>query len=189
MDVNNETGVIRYSAKYSSKASLSVVLKDGFDFAGWRFNENTAVIPGSDIAIEYIYTIRNTENFALTARAEVKKIAIRYNKNDGSNETVVKFVDYGEQIVFEEPSFKNGDLKFLGWATERNGKIVYFAGDMIDASDDANFVLYAVWSTPKPSMWWIYILLVAAAITIITLIIVLIRRKVNKERHKILSKQ
>ena len=134
-----------YRAKYTAKISLSVDLKRGYDFVGWRINGG-GIIPHSEEPIGFLLDARSAD-FELIAEAYTKQIAIRYIANNGSRQSTNETpANYGDTIMIRTNPFTYKRHKFLGWATEKDGNVVYVPGEIVEVNFEENLNLYAVWT-------------------------------------------
>ena len=180
--------VYTYQSKYTKRLSLTVELEPGYELYGWVLNDNKTPENNSNQSRGYLFDVRE-EDFTLKAVAITKQITIRFNPNNGTSEVIEMQAYYNSTIRLRENTFKNGNMKFLGWALSENGDIVYFDGAEITVDFDNDLNLYAVWEEQETSMWWIYIIIGLLILLILIIIILLIIRRRRKEKQKIMSKQ
>ena len=184
-------GVLTYRATYTTRLSLNVELATGYEFLGWILNNSMTAIPGSaGVTRGFLYDVP-AEDFTLDARAIVRQVTIIFDPNNGqSGESVPQYANFNTDFHIIDNPFTNGNMTFLGWATEPDGDVVYLPGDILHIDFEDTLTLYAVWEEQKSNLWWLWILLIIILlIIIIIIIIILIVRKKKKDKQKIMSKQ
>ncbi len=120
------------SVSYSSKYSLPVPQKDGYDFDGWY--NGTQRYPGG--------TWFTTRNLTLTAKWVPMNYEIKYNLNGGTNSSLnpTTFTVESSTISLKEPTRKG--YKFVGWYKDKafTKKI-----SQITTGSRENETVYAKW--------------------------------------------
>ena len=178
---------IYYQTKHSKQLILTVYLKTGYEFLGWKVNnEGRYFGTGSTTCV---YEVSESEDFLLYAIAARKQIAIIFHPNNGSNMTKTMTITYGMEKELELNTFKNGRKKFVGWATEPGGEVVYQDGDTFLMDTDKTVDLYAVWADVKYFDWVPYALIADSVLLAITLFFIFVLRRRRSKRVKIMSKQ
>ena len=165
-------GVLTYRATYTTRLSLNVELSTGYEFLGWILNNSMTAIPGSaGVTRGFLYDVP-AEDFTLDARAIVRQVTIIFDPNNGqSGESVPQYANFNTDFHIIDNPFTNGNMTFLGWATEPDGDVVYLPGDVLHIDFEDTLTLYAVWEEQKSNLWWLWILLIIILLIIIIIII------------------
>lgn len=160
------------------KLPLNTFTKDGMVFVGWSETSDGEVkyTDGQSVVFD--------GNTTLYAVWSAEKITITFNANGGSGEMQSVDVDLGQSVTIPSNTFTKEGYKFLGWATEEGGEVVYTDGQTITLQADTT--LFAVWekiATPEPqpeqNNTGLIIGIVAAVVLVaaVAVTIILIKRK------------
>ena len=106
---------------------------DGYVFAGW----SPALINETDSGDKIV-----------TASWAPISYTISYDANGGSGETGNTSATYDSVVPISSNAFKWANHRFIGWATNANGNVVYAEGDSVSnltAVANEIVTLYAVW--------------------------------------------
>ena len=134
---------------YGEDLTLSGVIpnKTGYDFVSWNTKDNgtgTSYAPGA----------KYTANAAVTLYAIWKKkiYTVKYDENGGTNAPGDQTKTYDVSLTLSSVKPTKANYTFKGWATSKNGSVVYASGATYTANADVT--LYAVWedSYDKPSI-------------------------------------
>ena len=114
--------------------------RSGYNFTGWNTQANgggTSYSAGSSYS-----DLANLDLYAQWSRITY---TIKYDKNasdaTGTMANTTKY--YGTNVTLRSNAFKRTGYTFLGWATEKNGDVVYSNGATYTAN--ASVTLYAKW--------------------------------------------
>ncbi len=118
--------------------------RSGYNFTGWNTQANGG---GQSYSAGSSYSgLANLDLYAQWSRITY---TIKYNKNasdaTGSMANTTKY--HGTNVTLRSNAFKRTGYTFLGWATEKNGDMVYSNGATYKAN--ANVTLYAKWDPHK----------------------------------------
>ena len=147
--------------KINSATSLSIVVPNGYHFAGWSTSASSQIVTYIDEEeISTALTKLDGEEVYLYAVFEIdKKYNVIYNANGGSNAPI----DNNEYLVGDKVTISNviptlDGYTFVGWSYDPtdNTSIAFpynkTNGFTIDSTTmiDGGITLYAVWSIDKP---------------------------------------
>ena len=118
--------------------------RSGYNFTGWNTQANGS---GQSYSAGSSYT--DLANLDLYAQWSRITYTIKYDKNaddaTGSMANTTKY--YGTNVTLRWNGFSRTGYSFAGWATEKNGDMVYSNGATYKAN--ANVTLYAKWTAHK----------------------------------------
>ena len=106
---------------------------DGYTFAGWTPSE---------------ITVETRGDLTVTANWKANSYTIKYDANDGEGVTDATACTYDAEGAVASNGFTRKGYKFLGWATEKDGAVVYEAGAKVSnlvSTQGGSVTLYAVW--------------------------------------------
>ena len=130
------------SESYTIRSNMFT--RSGYNFTGWNTQANGS---GQSYSAGSSYT--DLANLDLYAQWSRITYTIKYNKNasdaTGSMANTTKY--YGTNVTLRSNAFKRTGYTFLGWATEKDGDVVYSNGATYSAN--ANVTLYAKWDPHK----------------------------------------
>ena len=130
------------SESYTIRSNMFT--RSGYNFTGWNTQANGG---GTSYSAGSSYSgLANLDLYAQWSRITY---TIKYNKNasdaTGSMANTTKY--YGTNVTLRSNAFKRTGYSFAGWATEKNGDVVYSNGATYSAN--ANVTLYAKWDPHK----------------------------------------
>ena len=123
--------------------------KDGYEFAGWKFNDTTTYANGANVSN---LTTEKNGVAVLTATWKAKKYKITYIGNGGVNGAGANTysesgLTYGEDHELLPNTFTQAGYTFRGWALDSKSAVTYYNKGVV--SKDASYVeelkLYAIW--------------------------------------------
>ena len=130
------------SESYTIRSNMFT--RSGYNFTGWNTQANGG---GQSYSAGASYL--DLANLDLYAQWSRITYTIKYNKNasdaTGSMANTTKY--YGTNVTLRSNAFKRTGYTFLGWATEKDGDVVYSNGATYSAN--ANVTLYAKWDPHK----------------------------------------
>ena len=136
--VESKTG----SESYTIRSNM--FSRSGYNFTGWNTQADGG---GQSYSAGSSYT--DLANLDLYAQWSRITYTITYNKNasdaTGSMANTTKY--YGTNVTLRSNGFSRTGYSFAGWATEKNGDVVYSNGATYSAN--ANVTLYAKWDPHK----------------------------------------
>ena len=106
---------------------------DGYTFAGWT--------PSA-------ITVETRGDLTVTANWTANNYTIKYDANGGEGVTDATACTYDAEGAVASNGFTRKGYKFLGWATEKDGAVVYEAGAKVSnlvSTQGGSVTLYAVW--------------------------------------------
>ncbi|MBP3619545.1 MAG: InlB B-repeat-containing protein [Clostridia bacterium] len=188
---------------YGNSLSLSAELEEGYDLSGWFVDNKANIGQGQDYGFIFDMTTVEIDDtnisieIDLMAMAVAKQFKINYYPENGTSETGFSYAYYGIETQLNENKFKNGKMKFLGWATERGGEVVYLDKALITITSDiipadGEIDLYAVWGEAEAGGGMMMIIIAAGAgvaVIGLILIIVIVLKKKKGKKSRIMSKQ
>ncbi|MCQ2084545.1 MAG: leucine-rich repeat protein, partial [archaeon] len=125
----------------SGELALLAPTRLGYTFGGWYSDEGyeTAItaIPAGTIAPVKVFAKWNPITYKVV-----------FHANNGSDDTVVQVLNYGEATNLRANEFTNGFKFILGWSITADGDIFYAdQGSVINlrSAQDEEFDLYAIW--------------------------------------------
>ena len=126
------------SESYTIRSNMFT--RSGYNFTGWNTQANGG---GTSYSAGASYS--DLANLDLYAQWSRITYTIKYDKNasdaTGSMANTTKY--YGTNVTLRSNAFKRTGYTFLGWATEKNGDVVYSNGATYTAN--ASVTLYAKW--------------------------------------------
>lgn len=123
---------------YSIPLSLTVPTRSGYTFKGWSTSA------GGSVKYAAGATFSTDANTTLYAVWQANTYTITYDSNGGGFSTSAS-VTYNTQFTPVQP--KRTGYTLLGWATSRDGSVVYKVdGTKYTYTNVGNMTLYAVWS-------------------------------------------
>ena len=121
---------------YQEGTGLALVtpgVVDGYTFAGWTPSAITADMTGDQ---------------TITANWKANTYTIKYDANDGEGVMDATSATYDSDATVAANGFTRKGYQFLGWATEKDGEVVYDAGAKVSnlvSTQGGSVTLYAVW--------------------------------------------
>ena len=91
-------------------------------------------------------------NVTYYAQWTPNKYTIKFNKNGGKGTMKTQSATYGKAVTLRANAFKKSNYAFKGWATKKNGKVVYKNKAKVKNLTDKSgktVTLYAVWEKSK----------------------------------------
>ena len=119
---------------------LPAPIRMGYSFRGWF----TAAEEGVEVTAATVVT----GSVTYYAHWAINRYTVTFNANGGEGEMLDQMMIYGELAPLEAVAFAKSGSRFIGWAVEPEGGVVYHDGQSVqDLSADADgvVVLYAVW--------------------------------------------
>ena len=108
--------------------------RTGYTFTGWTPSAITADMTGDQ---------------TVTANWKANSYTIKYDANGGEGTTEATPCSYDADGVIAANDFTRTGYAFLGWATEKDGEVVYKSGAKVKnlvSTQGGSVTLYAVWS-------------------------------------------
>lgn len=119
----------------------------GYSFKGWATSENGPVVYTNMQLVMNIGVADQTVE--LYAVWEINKMTIKFYAGDGTGTIADQMIDYNTSATLTVVGNKmqREYYRFIGWATENGGEVVYKDGDTItnDNIENTTMKLYAVW--------------------------------------------
>lgn len=141
--MNDQTHTIDVAKKLTNNGFT----RTGYTFKGW------ATSASGNVSYTNMQSVTNIGSAGATVQLyavwEINKLTIKYNANEGTGSIANQTINYGESATLTLVSghIQREYYRFVGWATEKDGAVVYKDGETINYTDDANktITLYAVW--------------------------------------------
>ncbi len=137
----------RYGENVTLRKNSFVHSDSNYAFAGWSTSPKGTVYYVDQAVVSNLTDINDDEIDLYAIWVEKKQFTITFNKNGGNGSMKSMDASTYTDIDLEKNSFEKTGYKFIGWATEENGEVVYKDGETINVRDVSsdNLVLYAVW--------------------------------------------
>lgn len=137
------------SATYGKEVKLPAckLTRANYTFQGWSTDKKATIAKYKDKAkVKNVAASGTVKLYAVWARNQYKLIL---DPNGATGAKTTKTVNCGDKVKLAN-SFKRDGYIFKGWATSKNGKVVYADGKSVKdlAKKSKSVTLYAVWSLP-----------------------------------------
>lgn len=143
---SGKTGALCLKKGESATLKNSFTAPTGKHFAGWATSENGKVKYTDKSSVK---DLAKTGSITLYAVWKANSYTISFNKGSGSGTMKDVKAVYGKSLTLPKNSFTAlRGYKFAGWATSKNGKVVYKNAQSVKnltAKNNATVTLYAVW--------------------------------------------
>lgn len=127
--------------------ALPMPTRMGYLFLGWF----TAAEEGVEVTAETIVT----GSVTYYAHWSAHRYTVTFNANGGEGEMLDQMMTYGELAPLKAVAFTKSGSRFIGWAVEPQGGVVYHDGQSVQnlaADADGVVVLYAVWEATEMTL-------------------------------------
>ena len=139
------------TATYNKEMKLSAnsFTRANYTFQGWSTDKTDSQVAYKDKAKVKNLTDKNGVTVKLYAVWSRNQYTIILDPNGAAGSTTTKTVNCGDNVNLAN-IFKYEGYIFQGWATKKNGKVVYANGKSVKdlAKKGKSITLYAVWSLP-----------------------------------------
>ena len=141
-NANGGSGVMTKSVtKGKAVGTLPKATRKGYKFKGWYTKKSggTKVKTSTKVTKKVTYYAHWTAN----------KYKIKFNANGGKGTMKTLSSTYGKSVKLTANAFKKSKYKFAGWATSKNGAVVYKNKAKVKNLTDKSgktVTLYAVWT-------------------------------------------
>ncbi len=129
------------------KLANNLFERTGYTFKGWAKAANGVVVYTNMKSVTNLGAAGSMVE--LYAVWEINKLTIKFDATDGTGTIANQLVNYGESstLTLVGTSMQREYYRFVGWATEQGGAVVYKDGDTITNNNTENttMTLYAVW--------------------------------------------
>ena len=153
-NVNGGKGTMKaLSATYgkSVKLTANAFKRSKHTFLGWAKTKSGAVVYKNKASVKNL-TATDGKTVALYAVWKPYSYTVKFNANGGTGAAQRQEVVCGAKTKLAANAYKREGFVFAGWATKRNGPVVYknkaSVKDLAKKGETAT--LYAVW---KPAKW------------------------------------
>ena len=151
--VDEENITDTYNTSHTIRVNDNTFVRPNYTFLGWNTQadgKGTSYKFGDLIAL-------NTENKTVTLFAQWQEnpkydYSVTYNEGYGlfpatqkDAQNATQIYDETYTITVDVNTFDRANHNFVGWATEKNGAVVYNAGDEITFEKGGSAELFAVW--------------------------------------------
>ena len=115
--------------------------KDGYTFKGWATTKDGSVayVDGAS------YTMGTNSTYTLYAVWDANKNTLVFDANGGSGSMSNMTIATDNQAKLTSNAFTRNGYTFKGWATSKNGSVVYTNGASYTMGTNSSYILYAVW--------------------------------------------
>ncbi len=146
-DGANQTTEQTLTYDVAAKLTANTFTRAGYTFAGWADAADSTTIRYADEASVKNLTETQGETIALYAVWQANQYTITFDMNDGSDAplTTSMPISYGVPTALTATAFTRTGYTFAGWATTRDGAVVYGNAETITYTQTADSTLYAVW--------------------------------------------
>ena len=149
-DSNNGTNK-KYTQTFISETSQSLntncFFYSGYTFTGWNTKAE-----GNGTAYTDSQSISITSDLVLYAQWNANTYNVKFDSNGGNGEMTNQTLTYGISEKLTNNTFENVGYIFAGWATKKDGSVIYTNGQEVENLTDesnATVILYAVWTMNK----------------------------------------
>ena len=115
--------------------------KDGYTFKGWATTKGGSVAYADGAS----YTMGTNSAYTLYAVWEANKNTLVFDANGGSGSMSNMTIATDSQAKLTSNAFTRNGYTFKGWATSKNGSVVYTNGASYTMGTNSSYTLYAVW--------------------------------------------
>lgn len=130
----------------SKDLSENGFIRDGYVFAGWSENPDGSGQSLADKANVKNLTEINNDIIILYAKWAANLNTVSFNANGGSGNMTDQKLLTDETAALKLNSFEKTGYQFAGWATEKNGDVVYSDGGIFTMTSENTVILYAKWT-------------------------------------------
>ena len=119
--------------------ALPLPTREGYRFDGWMLADET-------VTADTVVTM--TAGCSLVAHWTINSYAISYDPNGGDGTMDETAATYGSETVVAANGFTRTGYRFIGWALEPDGEVVYAEGQSVTnltMEPDGVVTLYAAW--------------------------------------------
>ena len=119
--------------------ALPLPTREGYSFDGWMLADET-------VAADTVVTM--TADCSLVAHWTINSYAISYDPNGGDGTMDETAATYGSEAAVAVNGFTRTGYRFVGWALEPDGEVVYAEGQSVTnltMESDGVVTLYAAW--------------------------------------------
>ena len=150
---DEENVVSVYDTAYTIRTNDNTFVRENYTFAGWNtkadgtgesyaYTDLIGLTAEENAVILYAQWIENPKyNYTVTYNAGYGLVPA--TKDDAQNAIQTYLETYA--INVDENTFVRDHYDFVGWSTEKNGKVEFLAGDTITFTQGGSEELFAVW--------------------------------------------
>lgn len=142
-DSNGGEGTLAsITAKYGEDVTLpaNTFTREHYTFDGWSLTSE-GIVAYEDKAV--VSSINDYEDVTLYAVWQINTYTISFDANGGTGTMNSISADALSYVTLPEVGFENDGYVFAGWATSKDGEVVYENADSF--IPDGDTTLYAVW--------------------------------------------
>ena len=142
-----------YSTSHQVNVDANTFVRENYTFAGWNTKPNgTGVSYAADEVLKLTASDNTKVLYAQWIENPRYDYTVTYNAGFGAtpataadSENVTRVFDESYRITVDANGFTRANYTFVGWATEKNGKVVYTPGDVISFEKGGSEELFAIW--------------------------------------------
>ena len=142
-DANGGEGTLdAITATYGTEVTLpaNTFTREHYTFDGWSLTSEGTVAYEDKATVS---SINDYEDVTLYAVWSINTYTVSFDANGGTGTMDSITTDALAYVHLPEVGFENGELEFKGWATSKDGEVVYDDKDTF--IPEGNVTLYAVW--------------------------------------------
>ena len=138
------------------KGKTIILNKNTFVKEGYKFKEWNTKVDGTGTSYSDEAEVTLNENLMLYAQWNPIKYQIRFNSNDGQNNTHIQTLEYDNRYILDNNTFvhQNEKYYFKNWNTEKDGTGISYQNCEsifnLTNVDEQIINLYAIWETKQP---------------------------------------
>ena len=135
-----------FTVDESQKLKKNEFTRDGYEFIGWSKTPDGAVDYKDEQSVKNL--AEATEAVVLYAVWKEDSYTVKYNANGAAGEEILQYGKPGCGIRLIENTYVRSGYKFSGWATTKDGIVLYKNAQEILtdlAEKNRTVILYAVW--------------------------------------------
>ena len=125
----------------SANLTNNTFTKAGYTFIGWSTTE--------DGEVEYVdgasYVMGTNSSYTLYAVWQANNNTLVFNANGGTGSMSNMTIATDSSANLTNNTFTKAGYTFIGWATSKNGSVVYTNGASYVMGTNSSYTLYAVW--------------------------------------------
>jgi len=149
-NANGGTGTMQsLSATYDKEVTLTAnaFKRTNYSFLGWATKKDATEATYKNKAKVKNLSSKSGGTATLYVVWKRNTYTVKFNANDGSGDTQSQTLKCGASVKLAKNEFIRGGFKFTGWATKKDGKVVYKNKASVKdlAKSGKSVTLYAVW--------------------------------------------
>jgi len=150
---DSENVVNTYATSHTVSVDANTFIRANYDFIGWNTKADGT---GTTYTAEDVLNLTARNNtvtlYAQWAEHPKYDYTVTYNEGYGTDpliladsENVTGTYDTAKTITVDPNTFSRDNYRFIGWATEPQGEVVYAPGNTITFTEGGSEELYAIW--------------------------------------------